>query len=273
MKEESFEVMLKSHELAVHKVAASLRRSSGGALTHKELFQHGVAGLFEAHRRFDPTQRAQFWTFAFTRVRGEMIDAIRRQMPLPRRVHLLVRSADEAVASAVTGSEVLAAEDERMEASEELGLFTDDALSIVLGEELALPVYDADDEEEAHHASARFRAPAPARHDRSTEIVRTDAATAEDQLGEAQQHAALHAAMHHLAIDERMIVRGLYFENRGLTEIGAELGISKSWASRIHTRAIGRLKELLADGIDDCEPSAWAEPHRREDLPALLRAA
>ena len=42
-----------------------------------------------------------------------------------------------------------------------------------------------------------------------------------------------------------IVVRGMYFEGRNLDDIGAELGISKSWACRIHTRALGLLREVL----------------------------
>jgi RNA polymerase sigma factor for flagellar operon FliA len=41
------------------------------------------------------------------------------------------------------------------------------------------------------------------------------------------------------------LVRGRYFEGRPLEELAAELGVSKSWASRIHTQALKQLRDAL----------------------------
>src|SRR5262245_61098490 len=49
----------------------------------------GVLGLVEAAGRFDPTQNAQFKTFAFLRIRGAILDELRRASPLPQ--HMLER--------------------------------------------------------------------------------------------------------------------------------------------------------------------------------------
>ena len=45
---------------------------------------------------------------------------------------------------------------------------------------------------------------------------------------------------------ERHLLRGHYIDGRNFDELAAELGLSKSWASRIHSRALGRLREVLA---------------------------
>ena len=50
---------------------------------------------------------------------------------------------------------------------------------------------------------------------------------------------------------DRNIILGFYFQDRSLKEIGEEMGISKSWMSRKHGQAIGRLRELLEKRLND----------------------
>jgi RNA polymerase sigma factor for flagellar operon FliA len=45
--------------------------------------------------------------------------------------------------------------------------------------------------------------------------------------------------------DDRQIIEEVYFKNRPIANVGADLGISKSWASRLHARAIKHLRELM----------------------------
>jgi RNA polymerase sigma factor for flagellar operon FliA len=54
-------------------------------------------------------------------------------------------------------------------------------------------------------------------------------------------------ALEGLPDQERFLIRGHYLEGRNFDELAAELGLSKSWASRLHTRALGRMRELLGE--------------------------
>jgi RNA polymerase sigma factor for flagellar operon FliA len=55
------------------------------------------------------------------------------------------------------------------------------------------------------------------------------------------------AAMEQLPEKERKLLEGYYFRGKTLEEAGAEIGQSKSWASRLHARAIEELKRILAE--------------------------
>ena len=70
-------------------------------------------------------------------------------------------------------------------------------------------------------------------------------ATPEDQLVRAEERGRVRAALAVLEPRERALVEGYYLEGRLLDEIGAELGITKSWASRICSRALGKLRGVL----------------------------
>ncbi|MGB5704604.1 MAG: sigma-70 family RNA polymerase sigma factor, partial [Polyangiales bacterium] len=52
-------------------------------------------------------------------------------------------------------------------------------------------------------------------------------------------------ALSRLSARQRALIRGRYFEGRPLEELAADLGVSKSWASRIHTQALSALRAAL----------------------------
>ena len=74
----------------------------------------------------------------------------------------------------------------------------------------------------------------------------------------------MRAAIEKLPEKERKLLQGYYFQGKTLEEAGAEIGQSKSWASRLHARAIERLKELLneeeAPSPDGCKEAHMAGP-------------
>ena len=68
---------------------------------------------------------------------------------------------------------------------------------------------------------------------------------ADQRIELEQQRVRVRAAIEKLPEKERRLLQGYYFQGKTLEEAGAEIGQSKSWASRLHARAIERLKELL----------------------------
>jgi RNA polymerase sigma factor for flagellar operon FliA len=60
--------------------------------------------------------------------------------------------------------------------------------------------------------------------------------------------ARLLRALPSLSPRQRVLIRGFYFEGRSIDAMARELGISKSWASRLHTDALRALREALEEG-------------------------
>jgi RNA polymerase sigma factor for flagellar operon FliA len=79
---------------------------------------------------------------------------------------------------------------------------------------------------------------------------------ADERLELEQQKKRVRAAIAQLPEKERKLLEGYYFQAKTLEEAGAEIGQSKSWASRLHARAVERLKEILSE---DEEPSPAAQ--------------
>lgn len=74
-----------------------------------------------------------------------------------------------------------------------------------------------------------------------------DAPGPADDLDGARRVARLRAAIAQLPERSRALVTKHYFEGKSLLEAGAELGVSKSWASRLHAQAVDRLRALVED--------------------------
>ena len=83
------------HEKMVHGLANRLRRELSLRGDLDDLIAFGFGGLLEARHRFDPGRGVRFQTFAYHRVRGAMLDGVRKMSQLPRRAHERLQAAAE----------------------------------------------------------------------------------------------------------------------------------------------------------------------------------
>ena len=79
--------LIAEHEKMVHGLASRLRRELSLRGDLDDLIAFGFGGLLEAQQRFDPGRGVRFKTFAYHRVRGAMLDGVRKMADLPRRAH------------------------------------------------------------------------------------------------------------------------------------------------------------------------------------------
>ena len=85
------------HEPLVKRIAFHLMSRLPPSVQADDLIQAGMIDLIEASRNFDPEQGASFETYAGIRIRGAMLDEIRRTDWTPRSVHRKAREVAEAV--------------------------------------------------------------------------------------------------------------------------------------------------------------------------------
>jgi RNA polymerase sigma factor for flagellar operon FliA len=250
----SSEALFENYGSAIVALAHQLVTRGAGRIQRAELVSYGVEGMLQAARRYDPASGVQFWTFAYTRVYGAMLDAIRDAMPVANTSYRRLKAAEAALASTAPGTPEHALATRRLaEENEAIGLRSPAVLAITRGEELGIDE-DVD----------------PADDDPTARVVSVEEEGVEARYERAELVVAMRDAMRGLTVQERMVLRGLYFEDRGLLEIGAELGVSKSWASRIHTRALHRLKDALARewGYEPDDAPVWRS--QRDWMKALL---
>src|SRR3954468_16068374 len=86
-----------AHLQLVDLIARQLSREIGRSAELDDLRAMGHQGLLEAARRFDPSRGVVFKRFANYRIRGSMLDGIRKSAPLPRRAHARIRALEAAL--------------------------------------------------------------------------------------------------------------------------------------------------------------------------------
>lgn len=223
----SAEELYRSAEDLVEKALRRLR-ADGVHVDEDDLRSCGRQGLLEAAQRFDPG-RGDFRRFAYFRVRGAMIDGIRKmgnwsrrgyeRVAMLRGLSTLTEALDQTDASSADSSTP-------DEAAERLRTHM---ASVVTAMTLGVFAEGASDGEEI--------------------IPRDSGASAEELVGTRQLYSLVRTAVSELPEPEGEIVRRHYIEGEKIDVIATEMGHTKSWASRIHTRAIRRLSTRLRRSI------------------------
>ncbi len=226
---ESLELFQSSLEL-VEVVARQVARGLRQHVTLDELKSYGHEGLMMAARRFNPSLEVPFRAYASYRVRGAMIDGVRKNSALPRRLYEKLRMMD----AANRYSEDSAAEGVQRPPGESPA----DAQRL-LDEHLARM---------ATAMAAGMVRPSAIGEDGELTSV-SDTRSPEEEMEYAQLRALLKGQIATLPEDEQELVRRHYFEGERFDHVAQDLGLSKSWASRLHTRAIGRLTKRLRQSV------------------------
>ncbi|MEZ5989367.1 MAG: FliA/WhiG family RNA polymerase sigma factor [Planctomycetota bacterium] len=211
----------------VHHVVGRLVVTLPPGLERDDLFSAGVLGLMHAARSYDETKGATFKTYAFTTVRGAILDELRRQDPIPRSARERLRRLDAANRGLTAEHGRPATRDELCEAlgcsPEEL-----DEDYVNLQVERTLSLHDGGDEHEALADSIVGDEPSPAQvleHKEALEI-----------LGEEITRLPPQACQ---------VVILYYHEGLLLKEIGQVLGVSESRVCQILSKALARLRLAL----------------------------
>jgi RNA polymerase sigma factor for flagellar operon FliA len=218
---EDRKVILEKYGPYVRSLAATVRKQFNAQLELDELMAYGQSGLLEAAERFDPLVGANFLTFAHYRIKGAIFDGLRKMGVL--------RGADARTAALGERSAAYLGNvaDREQGASNRGGSIDDDVMDISNAVQGLAMVFAASLE---GADAASF----------------TDESLPVDQRLELEQmRKRVRAAIEQLPEKERKLLQGYYFQGKTLEEAGAEIGQSKSWASRLHARAIDRLKEIL----------------------------
>lgn len=198
-----------------------------------ELVSAGREGLWEAARRYDPDSSVPFKGFAGYRVRGAMIDHLRRTAAVPRRAYERL----VAVEAAHLVSEGLAERRMSERRMSERAREPEVAAEAVVDDHLASMVLA-----QAVQLAAG-----------QTDIVEAQV-TPEEAYDHAELRAAVRAAVGCLRPAQAEVIRRFYFERQDFGQIAGALNMSKSWVSRTHARAITRLSVRLRALAEDDLP-------------------
>ncbi len=188
-----------------------------------DLMQVGLIGLLHACDSFDAGRGASFATYASIRIKGAILDEVRRNDWLPRSVQQKLRTVSEAIASveATLGRPASDAEIAR-----HLGMSLDQYQ--LTASELATARMASLDEYE-------------------TETPGEESDNPTHTLEEAGFREALAEHINNLPEKEKMVMQLYYVEELNLREIGLIIGVTESRVSQIHGQAIARLRARMSD--------------------------
>ncbi len=194
-----------------------------------DLIQSGMIGLLEAARNYDASQGASFETYAGIRIRGSMLDEIRKGDWAPRSLHRKVREISRAVAEL----EALHGRDARdAEVAERIGVSLDDYYH-TLQDASGYRVFSFEDlqtKEEGMSEGLTAKIPEPL-----------------EQVEDDHFRDALAQEIAGLPERERLVMSLYYKEELNLRETGEVLGVSESRVCQIHSQALIRLKTRMSD--------------------------
>ena len=215
----------------VRSIAGKIWKTLSKDIEFDDLVSYGMLGLLEAAERFDPKYGANFMTFSYYRIRGAIYDGLRGMGWVSRSEYQKVRFEKQATAylNNVHDRQMVPVGDGKR------GTTTDDEVSQladVVGSLVTIYVTALD-------AMEGFQ-------------IKDETTPALDDSVEIQQSRELvQQALEKLPEQERKLLKLYYYKENSLEEVGKQLGLSKSWTSRLHARSIDKLSRLLKDLVDE----------------------
>ena len=208
--------LLLRHAPMLDRTARRLAARTGHAVSAEDLWSAGAMGLIEASRRFDPGRDVKFETFAEHRVRGAMVDEMRRMDHLPRRLR---DQADKVERAHGKLGQQLQREPTVEEVAGAVGGELEDVMEVMQLLQPAVPV--------AEEIAASGELPADVRYDH------------------AEQQRDLARVIGELPERLRILLALYYDEALTYREIARILGVSEPRVCQLHADAMKRLREAL----------------------------
>nr|HEX4316685.1 RNA polymerase sigma factor FliA [Kofleriaceae bacterium] len=210
--------LIAEHVDVARRIALRLARRCPDWVTREDLVAAGLLGLTEAAERYDDSRNEPFLGFATKRIRGAVLDELRRGDIMPRRVRTLARAVGATIA--------------RLE--RELGTSpTDEQVAAAMG--VTLEDYRKNLEELVHVTVGAVELD-------DGDLVTGAESSPEENAGKRLAIARVRQALANL--DQRDItLLSLYYNEELLySEIAEVLGVTVSRVSQLHGRAIARLR-------------------------------
>lgn len=212
-------------------VANRVSQSLSAGVDYDDILCNARLGLIEAAQRFDPSHEVDFRTFAYYRIKGAIYDGLRKSGWIPRSLYAKLKF-EEAANDYLQQRSLYRSQNDPDHTEEELSETVNSLASIYV---MSLDEHEDIDVEDPNQQAV----------DQRTEFH--------------QIRAHMREAMSVLPATERQLIMMYYFQNRTLEEAGERLGLSKSWTSRLHVRALEillkRIRQLIKGKSETPSPS------------------
>lgn len=206
----------------VNSIVGRILRSLPVQVEFQEAVSYGIIGLLEAAERFDPRRKVSFVTFSYYRIRGSVFDGLREMGMLTRTPN------DNWVRREVVLNDLVqtSIDDE-----------TDRLSGSTLDDEIRGVVKYVDSLVPAYLLSLSAE---------NAPDIADERETAGSAIEFLEMLDLVKDAIQGLPQKERDIIEALYFKHMTTTDLATQMGVNKSWVSRLHAKAIQRVRQRLS---------------------------
>ena len=235
LQREDADQLVRRHAPLVRRIAYHLMGRLPPSVDVGDLVQAGMIGLLEAARNFTTDRAASFETYAGIRIRGAMLDELRRTDWTPRSVHRKVREVAEVVRQIENET---GADAESAEVMKRLGISAEEYHQVLADATSArLLSLTAPDDGDGGEGNA-------------LDVVDHDSLGPQDSIEQDGLREALAEAIGTLPKREQLVMSLYYEQELNLKEIGLVLGVTESRVCQIHGQALVRLRARMGDWRD-----------------------
>lgn len=212
-------------------VAGRLSVYLGYNVEYEDLCSYGIFGLIDAIDKFDSMKEVKFETYASLRIRGSILDQIRKMDWIPRTIRQRQRQIDS-VMKEIEATKGRPATDEEIAAGLGVSIdeYTDMQSQMKITGVVSLDEFMETGAEVPNEQSTQYRF-----------------ATPEEALDKEELKQKLVEALALLTEKEQKVVTLYYYEDLTLKEIANVLEVSESRVSQLHTKALGKMKKVMGE--------------------------
>ena len=227
------EQLILEYANVVNLVAGRLSMYLGYTVEYDDLVGYGIFGLIDAIDKYDLTKNVKFETYASLRIRGAILDQIRKMDWIPRTLRQKQKRMDAAAAKLESEYGRPATSDE---IADELGITRDEYEGWKAEAEftnlVSLDDYlEQGSEGKIETFGSKFQQP-------------------ENAVQKQELKEMLVEALKTLTDNEQKVITFYYYEELTLKEISQILNVSESRVSQLHTKALQKIKVHLGDSVD-----------------------
>jgi RNA polymerase sigma factor for flagellar operon FliA len=223
--------LIMDHYEMVQRISMKMVRRYPSNVDVRDLISLGTLGLIDASERYDPKLNTAFGAYATIRIKGAIVDGLRKQDWVPRGVRSLSKDLDAAKQQAVIQE----------------GSDSNEALAKVMGVELE--TVTTMKEQTQIQSQVSMWEQRGGSEQTIADTLADDQATPEERLARKHEAAKIRRAVAKLPEREQHIARLRYFDNLQFKEIGEILGVTEARISQLHSR----LKKHLAVIIQEMD--------------------